>query len=81
MVGISIPTKALEKQVPKFLLNLEEVQFAMGGEKRVKDLRAIKALKGKRDGQSLVFSAGHVAEISAKYMAGDFDELLRGVKR
>jgi hypothetical protein len=81
MLGLTIPEKFLERQVPKHLLNLEEVEFALGGEKRVKDLRAIKALVGKRDGQSLVFSAGHVAEVSARYMKGEYDQLLEGLRK
>lgn len=81
MLGLSIPRKMLERQVPKYLLNLEEVEFALGGEKRVKDLREIRVLQCKRDGQSLVFSVGHVADVSAKYMAGEYDELLKGVRR
>lgn len=65
------------RQIPKYGLTLEEVGFCYGNGDLVKSLRAIQALQpAKRLGRTMIFDAGHVAEVWARYIKGEFDALL-----
>lgn len=73
-VAIQIPENSLCRMVPKHILSKDEVVFALGGSvQRVRQLRAIGVLKGKRDGSILAFSAAHVAEVAERYLQGEYD--------
>lgn len=79
--ALQIPESVLGKVVPKHVLTLQEVEFALGGSQRVKHLRQIGALVGKRDGTSVVFQSSHVAQVSAEFFAGKYDAQLEGLRR
>lgn len=74
IIGVCTKGKGLERQIPKYVLTLEEVNFALGSEQLVKDLRSIRALQGKKRGQRLEFPTAEVAKVSAEYFAGKYDE-------
>ena len=64
--------------MPKHGLNFEEVIFALGAKNLAKELREIGALVPvKRYGRVLLFDAGHVAEVWARYTAGQYDGQLK----
>ena len=73
---INIHAEALGKQIPKHLLTLSECEHALASPQLVKRLRRIGALTGKREGQLLLFRADHVAEVAARYLAGEYDAKL-----
>lgn len=78
--GFQIPEKVLGQMVPKHLMTLDDVIWSFGNrEQLVKDLRDIKALKGKRDGQRLVFLSSEVAVVAKEYFEGKYDTQL-GIK-
>lgn len=78
MLGIQIPSKLAERQVPKHALTFEEVCFALGSEQLVADLRRIGALEpALRRRQTILFDAGAVARVWAEVRDGRYDEALR----
>lgn len=69
------------RQLPKHALTLKEVEFALGGEAMVKDLRRIGALvPAVRRKQTVLFDAAAVAQVWADLRAGDYDDQLE-IKR
>lgn len=78
--GFQIPEKVMGQMVPKHLMTLEDVVWSFGNrEQLVKGLREIGALKGKKDGQRLVFLSSDVAVVAKEYFDGKYDEQL-GIK-
>lgn len=68
------------RQVPKYGLTLDEVEFAIGTADLVASLRKIGALMpAKRLGRTLIFDAGGVALVWAKFIAGDYDRQLEAI--
>lgn len=61
------------RQIPKYGLTLEEVEYAFGVAELVKSLRKIGALRpAQMVGRSMVFDAGHLAEVWARFTAGEY---------
>ena len=77
VLGVAIMEGEL-RPVPKHGLNFEEVAFALGAKNLATELRQIGALVPvKRFGRVLLFDAGHVAEVWARYTRGEYDSRLK----
>jgi hypothetical protein len=58
-------------------MTLEEVEFAMGTPDLVRALRTIGAIQPvRRHGQTLIFDAGAMANVWARFVAGEYEEEL-----
>ena len=78
--GIVLETTEI-REVPKHALTLDEVNFALGAESLVKQLRDVGALvPARREGRTLLFDAGDVARCWAEYKAGKFDRLIAALR-
>lgn len=63
--------------VPKHLLNLKEIEFAVGSPALARSLRAIGALKiAGQFGKTLLYDPPHVAEVVERWKAGQYAEQL-----
>lgn len=70
------------REVPKLLLNFEEVCFCYGSPQLATDLRNIEALvPAKKSGRVLLFERGHVEDVCRRFVAGEFDGQLAGERR
>ena len=70
------------REVPKLLLNFEEVCFCYGSAQLATDLRNIEALQpANKLGRTLLFERGHVEEVCRRFVAGDYDALLETRRR
>lgn len=77
--GVKIPKGASTRMVPKHALTLEDLYFSLGSEKIVKQLRAVGALRGKVDGQTLLFDAAEVAKVWREYYNGVYDAQIKAL--
>jgi hypothetical protein len=80
---LAVAIKGAEvRPIAKFGYTLEEVEYAFGSEQVVEDLRKIGALvPAKRVGRSLLYDAGHLAQVWAEYCAGRYDGKLEELGR
>ena len=74
--GIQIPDKLLARKIPKHGLTKEEVIFAYGSTKLVRDLVRVGKLKGKKSGATVLFDALHIEQVWKQWMKNEFDHLL-----
>lgn len=75
-VGIPVPEHLLARKIPKHGLTRDEVFFAYGSHKLVRDLISAGKLKGKKVGATTLFDADHVEQVWRDWQEGNFDHLL-----
>ena len=74
VMGFLMVDKEL-RQLPKYALTLEELNFAFGTADFVRSLRRIGALVPTRMvGKSLIYDAGDVALVYARFLRGEYDK-------
>jgi len=71
--GIQIPDDLLSRRVPKLGMTTDELYFAFGSHKLVRDLISEGHLCGKKAGATTLFDAAHVTQVWGNWNDGKFD--------
>ena len=81
VLGVAIVDGEL-RPVPKHALNLRELFHALGSQQLVTQLRKIGVLVPVEEETKVqLFDAGHVAEVWARYVRGEYKQLLAELRR
>lgn len=71
--GIQIPETLISRRVPKLGMTTDELYFAFGSHKLVRDLVSKGHLRGKKAGATTLYDANHVQNVWESWNKGEFD--------